>query len=189
MVGIEYNPENVSKSKVRAGELGLNIEASQGEAEHLNFPNNSFDFLNFAEVIEHVRSPEESLKEAYRVLSLGGLAYVSVPSRFSWFDAHFKIAFVNWMPRAWSHAFISIFGKHKDYGGESGNQRLTELHYYTFNGFKKFANKLGFKADDMRLIKLKKKFKNPIVGLFVKFIYFLVRPWYFRAHHFLIQKI
>lgn len=186
--GIEYNPENVLKAKRTAGEKGLVIDIAQGEAEHLQFPNDSFDFLNFAEVIEHVRSPEELLDEAYRVLSPSGFAYVSVPSRFCWFDPHFKIAFVNWVPRAWSDTFIRIFGEHKDYSGQSGFQRLSELHYYTYSQFVKFAKKHGFKAKDMRIFKIEKKFPNPAFSLAAKLIYKLARPWYFRAFHFLLEK-
>lgn len=187
--GIEYNPNNIIRAKEKAKELGLNIEIVQGEAEHLPFQDKSFNFLNFAEVIEHVRSPEETLVEAYRVLSNGGSAYISVPSRYSWFDPHFKIAFVNWLPRNWSDFYISFFKKHKNYNGESGQQRLSEMHYYKFDEFVNFVKSVGFVVEDMRMLKIHMNFKNPLARQFVSTVYRFVKPWYFRAFHFKLTKM
>lgn len=187
--GVELNEEYIRISRELARSKGVEINIQQGVAEHIPFPNNSFDFVNMSEVIEHVNEPKIVLCEVSRVLKFRGEVYISVPSRFSWFDAHFQLAFVNWLPRSWSDAYINFFGYHKDYTGEAGYQRLSEMHYYTFNKFVRLATDTGLKIKDMRLLKIKKKFKNNILIFFISSIYIFIRPWYFRAFHFMLYKI
>ncbi len=189
ITGVEYNIENVNLAKKTANNLGIDISIIQGEAEHLPFPDKIFDFINFSEVIEHVNSPEETLREAFRVLNNGGDVYISVPCRYSWYDPHFHLAFVNWLPRNLSDFYISVFSKHKDYKGESGHQRLSEMHYYTYNDFVYLAKDTGFQIEDIRKLKIKKRFANKIVRAMVESVYFLIRSWYFRAFHFKLHKI
>jgi 2-polyprenyl-3-methyl-5-hydroxy-6-metoxy-1,4-benzoquinol methylase len=186
--GIEYNPENVRLSIERGRQRNINIDNTQGQAENLPFNDSSFDFINLSEVIEHVLSPEKVLLEVYRVLSDKGSVYVSVPNRFGWFDHHFHLAFVNWLPRSLSDWYIGLFGKHKAYKGESGLQRLSEMHYHTFKGFMSEAYKAGFDAKDMRVIKIKSKFKNPVSRVILLPVYIFLRFWYFESFHFLLIK-
>ena len=108
-------------------------------AEELPFPDESFDFVNMNEVIEHVDDPDQALSELHRVLRPGGEAYVSVPHRFMLYDHHYKLPFVNFLPR-------SFFRKETD--GANGRQNLGDMHYYTFSGFKKAAHR--FTVEDVR---------------------------------------
>ncbi len=186
--GIEYNEANVLIARENAKALGVSIDIQTGKAEHLNFGDSTFDFLNYSEVIEHVASPKTLLTEAYRVLKRGGQAYVSAPSRFGWYDPHFHLMFVNWLPRSWSDSFIKLFGSEKKYDLHSGHQRLSEMHYYTFRGFLSLANQVNFKVEDMRLLKIRKLFRNTLVRQVASVVYILIRPWYFRTFHFLITK-
>lgn len=188
--GIEYKRSNVVTAHARAAEAGVVIDLAVGNAEHLPYESACFDFVNLSEVIEHVQDPEAVLAEIFRVLHVGGSAYVSVPSRYSWYDTHFHIPFVNWLPRAWSDSYIAVWKRHKDYQADpdADVQRLSEMHYYTYRGAERLVRAAGFSAEDLRLAKLKKRFQNPIVRSFVKAAYYLFRPWYFRAFHILIRK-
>jgi hypothetical protein len=119
-------------------------------------------------------------------LNKGGLSYVSVPNRFGLKDQHFHLYFINWMPRSWSDKFISIFGKHKNYSGDTGHQRLSEMHYYTFRQIKKFFEGLGFKVIDIREEKI-----NRIKGIkriIVRLAYSFLKLWYFDSFHLLLEK-
>ena len=62
-VGLELNDEYIIRSKKLAEQESVDIEVVQGVAEKMPFENNSFDFINISEVIEHVQSPEDLLKE------------------------------------------------------------------------------------------------------------------------------
>lgn len=187
--GIEYNQENVNKIKEITQDRNLNVNIKRGTAENIPSTENGFDFLNFSEVIEHVRLPENALKEAHRVLKPKGLVYMSVPNRFGWFDQHFRLAFVNWVPRSCSDVFIYLFGEHKDYQGQSGLQSLREMHYYTYNKFVREANQAGFSAQDIREIKIKNKLKNHLIILFFAIMFYkFLRLWYFDSFHFKLIK-
>jgi SAM-dependent methyltransferase len=187
-VGLEKNPAYIAEAEAQAKVAGVPITIKQGSAEAMPFADASFGFANVAELIEHVDDPVKTLAELHRVLQTGGSAYVSVPSRFSIRDTHFHLYFVNWLPRAWSDAFISIFGSHKEYTTAAGHQRLRDMHYYTFGAFVSLAQSLGFKAIDIRYDKVKKKFPSQPLRSLASAAYLLVRPFYFDTFHILLIK-
>ncbi|MFZ1987935.1 MAG: ChbG/HpnK family deacetylase [Minisyncoccia bacterium] len=179
-VGIEINPEKVQMAK----DSGCAAEIIVGDAEALPFENDSFGFVNLGEVIEHVKHPEQVLKEIHRVLAVGGAAYISVPNRFGWFDPHFRIPFVNWLPRWMSDWYISLWNIRKDYSAHAVDlQRLSDMHYFTPGAFRQFARRAGFTITDLRALKVKRRF-----GILSLAAYYPLRPWYFSTSHFLLQK-
>lgn len=185
-VGLEYNPANVEKTLQQAVAEGLSVDVRQGAAEHLPYADNSFDFVDACEVIEHVESPELLLGEAARVLEADGLMYLSVPNRFGFKDQHFHLAFINWMPRRLAHAIVGALGKHKDYRGQSGRQALTAMHYYTYRGACRLARAHGFVATDLRLVKLRRRY--PRAWVLAAPLYLALRTAYFDSFHLLLKK-
>ena len=184
-VGLELNQEYIDKSNKLAEIENVNIDVVQGLAEKMPFIDNSFDFINISEVIEHVDDPGALLKEVYRVLKPSGQAYISVPNRFSFRDQHFHLYFINWLPRFTSDIFISIFGKHKDYSDQSaGLQRLKDMHYYTYGQMNKLAKSFGFTVKDIREEKIKKISKS----IFLLPIYRIIRTIYFDSFHLILTK-
>lgn len=177
----------ISHEKAKLANVTLNIV--QGTGEHLPFPDSTFNFVNMGEVIEHVESPEVVLREVHRVLKDSGLVYVSAPNRFGLKDTHFHLYFVNFLPRSLANAFISVFGKHKDYNKNAGRQKLDEMHYYTLGSIKKLAVHCGFNAVDMRTIKIEKKYGRGLKGKVALLAYCLVRPWYFDTYHVLLSRV
>ena len=73
--GVDIDPDKVRQ----AGELLPNIR--QASAEHLPYPDNTFDVVLSHEVLEHVDDDLAAAREAYRVLKPGTLI-VFVPNRF-----------------------------------------------------------------------------------------------------------
>jgi len=49
----------------------------QGDLYNLCFRDNSFDIINFSEVIEHLETPDQALAELHRVLRPGGRLFLS----------------------------------------------------------------------------------------------------------------
>lgn len=174
--GIELNPTKVGwiREKVSSERI------TEGNAETLPYADASFEFLNMCELIEHVVDPRRVLTEAHRVLVLGGKAYISFPNRFSIYDTHYHVWFVNWLPRSMADWYIHFFGKQKTKGGID-LQQLSEMHYYTFKQFEKLVRSCGFVMEDVRVRRLKGR---PIA----RALYFLVRPWFFRSSHVLLSK-
>ena len=56
---------------------GKSVNFVQGTAEKLPFNDASFDVVVFTEVLEHVASPEQSLREVERILEQGGYCILS----------------------------------------------------------------------------------------------------------------
>lgn len=174
--GIEINKERVARIKHKFPD----IEVVEGVAEALPYADQSFDFINVCEVIEHVQNPKKVLEEVRRVLAPEGKAYVSFPNRFSFYDTHYHVFFVNWLPRAWADAYIRVIGKDKG-DSESGLQKLSEMHYYTMFSFRKLAASCGLVVEDTRARRLRGK-------PFLMLVYKIIAPVYFRASHTVLRR-
>ena len=86
--GIDFDPEAVSCAKKK----GLNV--SLGSLEQQGFPDNHFDAVVMSHLIEHVEEPILLVKEAFRVLKLGGRLVIVTPNNRSfghiWFRKHWR---------------------------------------------------------------------------------------------------
>ncbi len=186
--GIELSLDYINQTLNKAKQAKVVVDVRQGVGESLPFPDKSFGFVNLSEVIEHVNNPDEVMREVFRTLIFGGKVYVSVPSRFSFKDPHFHLYFVNWLPRSLSDIFISLFGKHKKYQGDIGKQRLKELHYYTDAGARHLFRQVGFEVEDIRKIKIRKRFKNSSCRVVILMCYALISPILFSTYHYMLTK-
>lgn len=187
-VGVEMNQDYISRAYEAALTQGLKINIVKSEAENLPFPDEEFDFINMAEVIEHVKTPEKVLLEMKRVLKIQGKSYLSVPNRFSLKDPHFNLYFVNWLPRSCSEFYIYILGRQKSCTGKAGYQRIKEMHYYTFSAISKLLDKSGFSFIDARESKITRRIKNPMIAMFVLLFYKLFRSFYFDSFHLILSN-
>lgn len=186
--GLEKNKKYIIEALKKSNKNNLSIKVIEGVAENLPFKDKEFGFINISEVIEHVKNPGLLIKESYRVLKKGGSAYLSVPSRFGINDPHFHLHFVNFLPRKYSDIFINMFGKHKNYHGDAGEQRLKEMHYYKFYDIKRKLEIEGFKVIDIREKKINDKIKNKLLNYLLLVAYKIVRPFYFNTFHLLLKK-
>lgn len=187
VTGIELNPAYIVVAQGRLAQAGYRVDILEGKGEDLPFADASFQFVNMAEVIEHVEDPMHVIAEVRRVLIPAGMVYMSVPNRFGMRDQHFKLYFVNWLPRAWSESYIRLFGKQKRYGDEAGHQKLTDMHYYTFNGIYRLLRKSGFEPKDIRELKIG-RIPTPVLRIPALLVYRFLRGFYFDSFHILATK-
>jgi SAM-dependent methyltransferase len=187
-IGIEINPQKIATAHQLAVKENLSLEIRQGVGELMPFKDSEFDFINISEVIEHVKDPLEVLKEVHRMLSIDGCAYISVHNRYGLYDAHFHIFGLGWLPRAWASAYISLWGKHKEYDKSPDYQKIQDMHYYTFGSFKQIASSVGFTVVDTREEKIRKQIKGIAlpVGLFLYRA--ILRPFGFNTFHLLLRS-
>ena len=81
VTGIDLTPAAFGASIER---FGLHIAACDIEREALPFEDESFDYLLFTEVIEHLRiNPVFTMSELYRVLKPGGTLMLETPNLYS----------------------------------------------------------------------------------------------------------
>ena len=82
-IGIDTSRTMVETATARAQAAGAAVQFVFGDAEHLDFPDASFDRVNCSRVLVHLEQPRASVKEMARVLAPGGRLYLFEPD----FDA------------------------------------------------------------------------------------------------------
>lgn len=76
---------------IDASDYGVN---AVGDVERIDFENEHFDFALCLEVLEHVKRPDEAVRELNRVLKKGGHAVISTPLLSAGFHSDFR----RWSP-------------------------------------------------------------------------------------------
>ena len=77
VTGMDISPEMIRSAQKTADEMQLTINFRTGDAELLNFTDNSFDVIVSRNLIWTLPNPEKALKEWHRVLKPGGRIIVS----------------------------------------------------------------------------------------------------------------
>jgi SAM-dependent methyltransferase len=73
VIGIDMTPEMLAKASAAAAEMGAtNVEFVESEAEHLPFPDASFDVVISNGVIDLIPDKDAVFSELFRVLAPGG---------------------------------------------------------------------------------------------------------------------
>lgn len=79
--------------------------------EHLPFEDNSFDLVFSSTVLEHTQDPARVLAEAIRVLKPGGRMQFVYPNYGSFFDGHYVVPWIPYMPRWIARSWVRIWGR------------------------------------------------------------------------------
>ena len=90
VTGVEYSAVACDRARQRL-KRGKVI---QGELAPGSFAEEQFDLCVLSDVLEHVRSPLQFLREAHRVLRPGGTLFIATPSTDSWSA---RLLRQNWM--------------------------------------------------------------------------------------------
>jgi demethylmenaquinone methyltransferase / 2-methoxy-6-polyprenyl-1,4-benzoquinol methylase len=73
VVGLDQSPQMLAAARARfaVGPDRARVELIEGEAEHLPFPDESFDALTFTYLLRYVEDPADTMRELARVLRPG----------------------------------------------------------------------------------------------------------------------
>jgi 2-polyprenyl-3-methyl-5-hydroxy-6-metoxy-1,4-benzoquinol methylase len=82
-LGLKAEGVDPSEKAVSDG-LKRGLKMHQGFLDEIVFPNNTFNAITLHEVIEHVSSPTQLLKECARILKPGGILLVGTGNTNSW---------------------------------------------------------------------------------------------------------
>lgn len=115
MHGIDITPRNLTVAKKLFSLRGYKSNFITGDAEHLPYSKNEFNFVYSFGVLHHTPSIEKALKEIKRVLKPGGKAVIGLYHRHSFF--YFWSLFIrDWILKG-------------DFLKETFKQRLSRIEY------------------------------------------------------------
>lgn len=84
--GWQVDGTEVSDSSVKIAADKHGLRLFHGELQQAPFAEHSFDVIHLSHVLEHVPSPQQTLRDIQRFLAPGGLLVISVPNEFeNWF--------------------------------------------------------------------------------------------------------
>ena len=117
--GIEYQADKIAEWQ---SQFPDDDRVVWGDAEQLDFGDETFDIVIMNEVLEHVPDDVQALREAFRVLKRGGLFFNFTPNRFYPIETHgflakgtgehlsgLKFPFLPWLPLAVSRRCVSFW--------------------------------------------------------------------------------
>jgi ubiquinone/menaquinone biosynthesis C-methylase UbiE len=81
---VDLSPHSVELAKTRLKIYGFKGEIQEADAEHLPFPDNTFDLIYSWGVIHHTPDTAAAVKEIHRVLKPGGQIRIMIYNRYSW---------------------------------------------------------------------------------------------------------
>lgn len=145
-VSLDLRLRNCRVGRLRASRYDLALPAVAARAERLPLADRSFRLVCLLEVLEHVADPAAVLAEARRVCRPDGLCVATVVNRWAHLDPHYHLWGVNFLPRRWAEAYIALRGRQKRSWRDQ--QTLSDMHYYSWRGFRRLAGKQGFEVHD-----------------------------------------
>ncbi len=113
IVGIDISLEELFLARKLLAEEGASAVLVAGCAEALPFVDGMFGFVYSPDVIEHVVSQDDYLREIHRVLSVGAPALLNSPNRFSVLtpEPHVGIWGLGFLPRTLMDPVCRLAGK------------------------------------------------------------------------------
>jgi ubiquinone/menaquinone biosynthesis C-methylase UbiE len=93
----------------RAGFNGKYVK--EGIGEKLPYKNGTFDIVTSFYTLEHVQSVERVIKESTRVLKKGGVMYHVIPNYGSFWEGHYGIVWLPYMPKLLAKLYVRLWGK------------------------------------------------------------------------------
>jgi ubiquinone/menaquinone biosynthesis C-methylase UbiE len=81
---VDLSTHSVALAKTRLQLYGFTGEVREADAEHLPFPDNTFDLVYSWGVIHHTPDTPAAVKEIHRVLKTGGQIRIMIYNRSSW---------------------------------------------------------------------------------------------------------
>lgn len=126
--------------------LGGSGVVRQGSAEKMPLDTGSQNVVLLESVLEHVESPLESLREAFRVLTPGGVALVVTTNRLKLSlrgaNAEFNTPYYNWFPPVVKEGYVH---RHLHYRPQLANYTpRPAVHWFTYSRLCDLGRTAGF---------------------------------------------
>jgi 2-polyprenyl-3-methyl-5-hydroxy-6-metoxy-1,4-benzoquinol methylase len=138
VIGLEPGAGWCHIASERLKELGSgDVIAAVGEA--IPLASRSVDVIVSLQVLEHVQSPGRVIQEAFRVLRPGGFFYFAYENYLSFWEPHYRVAWLPLLPKPLGAVYLRWRGKNPQF-------LLESVTYTTFHGVRKMLKAAGFKC-------------------------------------------
>jgi ubiquinone/menaquinone biosynthesis C-methylase UbiE len=88
------------KDIARAPSIIPPIRLSSGDAHKLTYQDNMFDVVSMISLLEHLKYPDQALKEAVRVLKPGGELILQILNKYFPLETHVGLPFIYYIPKS-----------------------------------------------------------------------------------------
>ena len=76
--GVDFSEEVLKQAKKYTKKHNFNVKLKKGNISKLPYKDKSFDYVLALASLHHLKNPEKGIKEIYRVLKIGGKAYITI---------------------------------------------------------------------------------------------------------------
>lgn len=125
VVGVDAEGEAVAICGLKRAAHGGHV--AQAAAEALPFRGGAFDLVYCFSVIEHVGSVERAIAEMVRVTRSGGAIYLHTPNAWAWYEGHYKVFWVPFLPHPLGRVYLRLRGRPTAYLETLRRLTLTRL--------------------------------------------------------------
>jgi 2-polyprenyl-3-methyl-5-hydroxy-6-metoxy-1,4-benzoquinol methylase len=164
-VATEFNHDYCTIARRRGERYGLELPILNAVGEAVPFAANSFDLAICWDIVEHVQDPAAMLRELRRVVRPGGRVLLTIINRWAWRDPHYHIRGLNWLPRGLADRIVAGRARSKQSMGLQDRQKLSEMHYFTMEQFRRLAAEAGFQTADMEAVVVRRGNKRRSGGI------------------------
>lgn len=111
MSGLEVSRKlhAIATEYLRGHDLSADLRLYDGE--EFPFDHAFFDYIYSVSVLEHVAHPMTVLREAARVLKLGGAFYLAFPNRWNPKETHTGVWFLSYLTRSLARLMLTLLGR------------------------------------------------------------------------------
>jgi ubiquinone biosynthesis O-methyltransferase len=155
VVGIDVTETALDFGRKLASALNYShVEFKKGDAEHLEFDDNSFDIVVCSEVLEHLIHPESAISEFHRVLKADGILLLTTPCATTPSEkfTDFVRIFIRRIQVEKEHQFDKkTYHAMKKKGNEISPEKFYRIHRrFGYSDLVKMFEQCGFKVLDAK---------------------------------------
>lgn len=162
LIGVDLTDRAIEFTRAHLALQGLTSDLRQADAEHLPFPDASFDLVYSWGVLHHSPNTPQAIKEVLRVLRPGGVARVMIYHRWSMTGYMLWGRYGLMTGRPW-RSLTSIYAAHLESPGTKAYTRAQAREM--FGGFGKVAVDIQLNHGDLLQGEVGQRHRGPLLRL------------------------